>query len=292
MLAWSFRSAPSLYRACTEPRRALSSRERASFGPTDPYRACTGPVPSRTEAVAGFIRSYRSVACCEPVPAQVIPGHEARSVESLCWAAGERLFGAGLGGDITEYDLSRLSAARGVDGGGGPIWSMAANGTGTRLAVSPGRSGCGAGGEGPAVPRADPEPRRSAARTALLRSSKSFLGGSSLSGTWTGGKVGPGCSISPLSLRASRSPRGCRAHGLSHGASLPRPCPVPVLAPLGHSHRGWLHRLLPRDRCHLRYLLHREQPHPTPRQPPAPPCDPPATPNLLPLQARRCRGSW
>ncbi|NXU40067.1 UTP4 protein, partial [Drymodes brunneopygia] len=66
---------------------------------------------------------------------KVIPGHEARSVESLCWAAGERLFGAGLGGDITEYDLSRLSAARGVDGGGGPIWSMAANGTGTQLAI-------------------------------------------------------------------------------------------------------------------------------------------------------------
>lgn len=66
----------------------------------------------------------------------MIPGHDARSVESLCWAAGERLFGAGLGGDITEYDLSGLGAARGADGGGGPIWSMAANGPGTRLAVS------------------------------------------------------------------------------------------------------------------------------------------------------------
>lgn len=73
----------------------------------------------------------------------MIPGHEARSVESLCWAAGDRLFGAGLGGDITEYDLSRLSAARGVDGGGGPIWSMAASGTGTQLAVSPAGSGGG-----------------------------------------------------------------------------------------------------------------------------------------------------
>ncbi|NWY90549.1 UTP4 protein, partial [Loxia curvirostra] len=66
---------------------------------------------------------------------KVIPGHEARSVESLCWAAGDRLFGAGLGGDITEYDLSGLSAARGVDGGGGPIWSMVANSTGTQLAI-------------------------------------------------------------------------------------------------------------------------------------------------------------
>lgn len=103
---------------------------------------------------------------CDPVPAQVIPGHELRSVESLCWTVGDRLFGAGLSGDITEYDLSGLSAARGVDGGGGPIWSMVANSTGTQLAVSPAGSGSGAAGEGPAVPRADPDPRRSAARTA------------------------------------------------------------------------------------------------------------------------------
>ncbi|NXR64968.1 UTP4 protein, partial [Rhadina sibilatrix] len=66
---------------------------------------------------------------------KVIPGHEARAVESLCWAAGDRLFGAGLSGDITEYDLSGLRAARGVDGGGGPIWSMVANGSGTQLAI-------------------------------------------------------------------------------------------------------------------------------------------------------------
>ncbi|NXA07683.1 UTP4 protein, partial [Sapayoa aenigma] len=84
---------------------------RAVPGRTDPRRAMTA------------------------VPPQVIPGHEARSVESLCWAAGDRLFGAGLSGDITEYDLARLSAARGVDGGGGPVWSMAANDGGTRLAI-------------------------------------------------------------------------------------------------------------------------------------------------------------
>lgn len=78
----------------------------------------------------------------------MIPGHEARSVESLCWAAGDRLFGAGLGGDITEYDLSGLSAARGLDGGGGPIWSMVANSTGTQLAVSPAGSGAGGAGRG------------------------------------------------------------------------------------------------------------------------------------------------
>ncbi|XP_040427229.1 U3 small nucleolar RNA-associated protein 4 homolog [Cygnus olor] len=66
---------------------------------------------------------------------KAIPGHQARSVEALCWAAGERLFGAGLSGDITEYDLQRLRPARAVDGFGGPIWSMVANGGGTRLAI-------------------------------------------------------------------------------------------------------------------------------------------------------------
>uniref|UniRef100_A0A8B9ST60 UTP4 small subunit processome component n=1 Tax=Anas platyrhynchos TaxID=8839 RepID=A0A8B9ST60_ANAPL len=66
---------------------------------------------------------------------KAIPGHQARSVEALCWAAGERLFGAGLSGDITEYDLQRLRPARTVDGFGGPIWSMVANGGGTRLAI-------------------------------------------------------------------------------------------------------------------------------------------------------------
>lgn len=66
----------------------------------------------------------------------MIPGHDARSVEALCWAGADRLFGAGLGGAVTEYDLARLSTSCSVDGGGGPIWSMAANGSGTRLVVS------------------------------------------------------------------------------------------------------------------------------------------------------------
>ncbi|NWH70841.1 UTP4 protein, partial [Piaya cayana] len=66
---------------------------------------------------------------------KVIPGHEARSVEALCWAAGERLFGAGLSGEIFEYDLAGLRVSCCVDGGGGPIWSMAANGSGTQLAI-------------------------------------------------------------------------------------------------------------------------------------------------------------
>ncbi|NXV46817.1 UTP4 protein, partial [Uria aalge] len=66
---------------------------------------------------------------------KVIPGNQARSVEALCWVAGDRLFGAGLGGEITEYDLFRLCVAHSVDGGGGPIWSMAANNSGTQLAI-------------------------------------------------------------------------------------------------------------------------------------------------------------
>ncbi|XP_068812163.1 U3 small nucleolar RNA-associated protein 4 homolog [Struthio camelus] len=66
---------------------------------------------------------------------KAIPGHEARSVEALCWAAGDRLFGAGLGGHVSEYDLERLRVKRSADGFGGPIWSMAANAGGTQLAI-------------------------------------------------------------------------------------------------------------------------------------------------------------
>ena len=64
-------------------------------------------------------------------------------MEALCWAAGDRLFGAGLNGEVTEYDLARLCAARSVDGCGGPIWSMAANSNGTQLAVSATGTGTG-----------------------------------------------------------------------------------------------------------------------------------------------------
>ncbi|XP_025975475.2 U3 small nucleolar RNA-associated protein 4 homolog [Dromaius novaehollandiae] len=66
---------------------------------------------------------------------KAIPGHEARSVEALCWAAGDRLFGAGLSGDVCEYDLERLRVKCTADGFGGPIWSMAASGSGTQLAI-------------------------------------------------------------------------------------------------------------------------------------------------------------
>uniref|UniRef100_A0A8C5RVK1 UTP4 small subunit processome component n=1 Tax=Laticauda laticaudata TaxID=8630 RepID=A0A8C5RVK1_LATLA len=66
---------------------------------------------------------------------KVIPGHEARAPEALCWAAGERLFGAGLGGAVLEYDLQRLRVKGSLDAFGGPLWSMAADPSGARLAV-------------------------------------------------------------------------------------------------------------------------------------------------------------
>ncbi|KAM7100670.1 LOW QUALITY PROTEIN: U3 small nucleolar RNA-associated protein 4 homolog [Ciconia maguari] len=96
-------------------------RGRAGPGRAPPGRA----PPGRTGRAAGVTG--------RPSPGD--PGHEARSVEALCWAAGDRLFGAGLGGDITEYDLLGCAWARSVDGCGGPIWSMAANGSGTQLAI-------------------------------------------------------------------------------------------------------------------------------------------------------------
>lgn len=67
-------------------------------------------------------------------------------MEALCWA-GDRLFGAGLGGEITEYDLAGLCVACSVDGCGGPIWSMAVNSSGTQLAVSAPGLGLGSGPE-------------------------------------------------------------------------------------------------------------------------------------------------
>ncbi|XP_054856192.1 U3 small nucleolar RNA-associated protein 4 homolog [Eublepharis macularius] len=66
---------------------------------------------------------------------KVIPGHERRIPEALSWAGGNRLFGAGLSGEIIEYDLERLSIKYSLDAFGGPIWSMAADPTGAQLAV-------------------------------------------------------------------------------------------------------------------------------------------------------------
>uniref|UniRef100_A0A5F5PFK2 UTP4 small subunit processome component n=1 Tax=Equus caballus TaxID=9796 RepID=A0A5F5PFK2_HORSE len=63
------------------------------------------------------------------------PGHESRATEALCWAKGQRLFSAGLNGEIIEYDLQALNIKYAMDAFGGPIWSMAASPSGSQLLV-------------------------------------------------------------------------------------------------------------------------------------------------------------
>ncbi|XP_028286790.1 U3 small nucleolar RNA-associated protein 4 homolog [Parambassis ranga] len=65
---------------------------------------------------------------------KVIPGQDGRAVEALCWV-GRRLFGAGLNGVITEYDLENLRPRYTVEAYGGPIWTISCNSQGTHLAV-------------------------------------------------------------------------------------------------------------------------------------------------------------
>uniref|UniRef100_A0A670INP7 UTP4 small subunit processome component n=1 Tax=Podarcis muralis TaxID=64176 RepID=A0A670INP7_PODMU len=66
---------------------------------------------------------------------KVIAGHDTRIPEALCWTAGDRLFGAGLSGEIVEYNLEKLNVKYSLDAFGGPIWSMVADPTGTQLAL-------------------------------------------------------------------------------------------------------------------------------------------------------------
>ncbi|KAM8947667.1 U3 small nucleolar RNA-associated protein 4 homolog isoform 2-T2 [Pelodytes ibericus] len=66
---------------------------------------------------------------------KAIPGDEKRSTEGICWAAGDRLFTAGLSGQIVEYDLEKLTVKYSMDAFGGPIWGISANSTGSHLAV-------------------------------------------------------------------------------------------------------------------------------------------------------------
>lgn len=66
---------------------------------------------------------------------QVIPGRDGRAAEALCWV-GERLFSAGLNGEITEYDLEKLRPRYTMEAYGGPIWSISCNRQGTLLSVS------------------------------------------------------------------------------------------------------------------------------------------------------------
>ncbi|KAK5868088.1 hypothetical protein PBY51_012530 [Eleginops maclovinus] len=65
---------------------------------------------------------------------KVIPGQDGRAAEALCWL-GQRLFSAGLNGEITEYDLENLRPRYTVEAYGGPIWSISGNSQGTLLAV-------------------------------------------------------------------------------------------------------------------------------------------------------------
>uniref|UniRef100_UPI0037E87EF1 U3 small nucleolar RNA-associated protein 4 homolog n=1 Tax=Semicossyphus pulcher TaxID=241346 RepID=UPI0037E87EF1 len=65
---------------------------------------------------------------------KVIPGQEGRAVEALCWV-GQRLFSAGLNGEITEYDLENLRPRYTVEAYGGPIWTISSNSQGTLLAA-------------------------------------------------------------------------------------------------------------------------------------------------------------
>ncbi|XP_037538529.1 U3 small nucleolar RNA-associated protein 4 homolog [Nematolebias whitei] len=65
---------------------------------------------------------------------KVIPGRDRRAVEALCWV-GPRLFSAGLGGEITEYDLENLRPRYSLEAYGGPVWSLSSNRQGTTLAA-------------------------------------------------------------------------------------------------------------------------------------------------------------
>lgn len=65
---------------------------------------------------------------------QVIPGREQCGIEALSWV-GDRLFSAGLNGEITEYDLTNQKVKYTIDAYGGPIWTITGNKQGTHLAV-------------------------------------------------------------------------------------------------------------------------------------------------------------
>lgn len=65
---------------------------------------------------------------------KVIPGRDGRAAEALCWV-GERLFSAGLNGEITEYDLEKLRPRYTMEAYGGPIWTISCNRQETLLSV-------------------------------------------------------------------------------------------------------------------------------------------------------------
>uniref|UniRef100_A0AAR2LRA0 Anaphase-promoting complex subunit 4 WD40 domain-containing protein n=1 Tax=Pygocentrus nattereri TaxID=42514 RepID=A0AAR2LRA0_PYGNA len=65
---------------------------------------------------------------------KVIPGRQQAATEALAWV-GDRLFSAGLNGEIIEYDLDNNKTKYTIDAYGGPIWSITSNKQGTHLAV-------------------------------------------------------------------------------------------------------------------------------------------------------------
>lgn len=65
---------------------------------------------------------------------KVIPGRDGGAIETLCWG-GRRLFGAGLNGEVTEFDLENLRPRYSVEAYGGPVWTASCNRQGTLLAV-------------------------------------------------------------------------------------------------------------------------------------------------------------
>ncbi|XP_078689122.1 U3 small nucleolar RNA-associated protein 4 homolog [Branchiostoma floridae x Branchiostoma belcheri] len=65
---------------------------------------------------------------------KLICGDAGRSVEAMVWV-GQRLFSAGLHGDIIEYDMTKLTPKYAVDSYGGAVWCMAANNSQSTIAV-------------------------------------------------------------------------------------------------------------------------------------------------------------
>lgn len=65
---------------------------------------------------------------------KVIPGDPDRSVEALAWVD-NRLFSAGLSGEVIEYDLLKLAPKAKAHCNAGSIWCMVKNSSSTRLAV-------------------------------------------------------------------------------------------------------------------------------------------------------------
>ncbi|XP_041124501.1 U3 small nucleolar RNA-associated protein 4 homolog [Polyodon spathula] len=66
---------------------------------------------------------------------KVIPGNDSRSIEAICWVGCDRLFTAGLNGEVVEYDLERLCPKYTLDAFGGPIWTAACNSEETHFAL-------------------------------------------------------------------------------------------------------------------------------------------------------------